>query len=84
MKRILTGLTDEQQALVGPIAGRCMAADRARLARVVRVHLDRHAPLQEGFIVNLMIQKEHRTPLKFRLALLLTIGCVLLITIFRF
>ena len=50
MEGIATMLTDEQQALVGPIPFAGMPTDRASLTRIVGIHLDRHAACQEGFI----------------------------------
>src|SRR5262249_44440614 len=51
-----TVLTDEQQTLMRAIGITGMAAHRARLARVVGVYLDRHRPVQEGFIGNHPVQ----------------------------
>src|SRR5258708_8171767 len=50
MERVMTVLTDEQQAFVGAVAISSMPTHRARLAGVMGVYLDGHRPMQEGFI----------------------------------
>jgi hypothetical protein len=53
-------LTEEQQALVGPIAITGMSAHRASLARVVGVYLDSHRTVQERFVGNRAVQFSKR------------------------
>ncbi len=52
MKRILTVLADEQEPFVWAVFITGMPTHRARLARVVGIHLNRHTPRQLGFISN--------------------------------
>jgi hypothetical protein len=52
----MTVLTDEQQALVGPIAITGMSAHRAGFARVVCVYLDCHRTMQKRFVGNHALQ----------------------------
>src|SRR5437016_13066680 len=56
MERVMTVLTDKEQALVGavPLAG--MPAHGASLGGVVSIDFDRHALMQEGFIRNVGVQ----------------------------
>src|SRR5437870_3867217 len=50
MEGIPTMLTDEKQPLVGPIPLAGMRTDRAGLRGIMRINLDRHTLMQEGFI----------------------------------
>ena len=43
-------LTDKEQTLVGTVSGRGMSTHRAGLRGVMRVYIDRHTALQQGFI----------------------------------
>ncbi len=56
MERVMTVLTDKHQAMVRPIGITGMSTHRASLARVVGIHLDGHAPAQEGFVGNHALQ----------------------------
>jgi hypothetical protein len=49
-------LTDEQQALVGPMSRAGMSTLGTRLAAVVGIDLDRHRLMQQGFIGNHALQ----------------------------
>lgn len=52
----MTVLTDEEQALVGPILACSMPTTRARLRRVVRIDFDCHAPGSQRFVGNHGVQ----------------------------
>ncbi len=56
----MTVLTDEQQAFVGPIGVTDIPTHRARLARVVSVHFDRHRTSQQGFVGDHRVQLSKR------------------------
>src|SRR6266536_271536 len=56
MQGILTLLTDELQAFLGPISVTGMSAHGASLARVVGVYLDSHRTVQERFVGNHAVQ----------------------------
>src|SRR5437588_3138582 len=60
MEGIMAVLTDEQQALVGPIAITGMSAHRAGFARVVCVYLDGHRTMQKRFVGNHAVQFSKR------------------------
>ena len=46
----MTDLAHKQEALVGSVGISAMAAPRASFARIVGIHLDRHAPGAQGFV----------------------------------
>jgi len=52
----MTVLTDEQQAVAGPVGLTGMSTQRARLAGIVGIHLDCHTLVQERFISNHPLQ----------------------------
>src|SRR5229473_5234128 len=60
MQGIPTLLTDEQQALFGPISVTGMSAHGASLARIVGVYLDSHRTVQERFVGNHAVQFSKR------------------------
>src|SRR6266550_1099027 len=60
MEGIMAVLTDEQQALVGPIAITGMSAHRAGFARVVGIHFESHLTMQKRFVGNHAVQFSKR------------------------
>src|SRR6266568_8094516 len=56
MERVMTVLTDEQQAFVGAVGLRGMPTHRAGLAGIVGIDVDGHASGQEGFVGNPAMQ----------------------------
>src|SRR5947209_19348257 len=56
MQRVTTILTDKQESLLGPIGITGMTVHRTGFAGGVGVYLDRHTPMQEGFIGNHAMQ----------------------------
>jgi len=56
MQRVTTILTDKQESLLGPSGITGMTAHRTGFAGGVGVYLDRHTPMQEGFIGNHAMQ----------------------------
>ncbi len=72
----MTDLADKQEALVGPVGIGGMAAYRTGLARVVRVHLDRHTPAQQGFIGDHAVQLSEGPLGIRRIGLALLLACL--------
>src|SRR5215469_499247 len=60
MEAIMAVLALKQEALLGAVPLRGIAAFRARLARVVRVHFHRHAPRKQRFVGEEAVQFSKR------------------------
>ncbi len=56
----MTVLTDEQQAFTRSIRVTGMTTDRACLARIMGIHLNRHTAMQQGFVGNHTLQFSKR------------------------
>src|SRR5438309_2787324 len=56
MERIMTVLTDKEQALVRTVLLAGVTTHRTGLTRVVGIHFHRHTSVQEGFVSDVSVQ----------------------------
>jgi hypothetical protein len=77
MQRVITPLTDKEQAFVEPIGVINVPTHWASFAGVVRIYLDRQAPREKRFILDHMVQLSEGPLGVHGVGLALLSGCLL-------